>query len=242
MDYNSSAPLQRQRNIYVCNICRVQNVGYVARNNHSRNHPDSLPTYTVMNDYNSLSNLPPQQASFPALSSPSIEHDGDIQMEDAAMSTGNIIRHTAFHNTGIIYLTADSSLLHYIGSFGESSVDGMDDDSRFEPIDLNIPYKTSGEFIDDEDPACVYDDNSNYQNMTKSELFSVHLADLVAEYGVPRECHRELVRLMNTMIRDHDAMIEGKPFLNTLYHLPFQLTCFIWNRGSRCSNNAWPGS
>lgn len=92
----------------------------------------------------------------------------------------------------------------------ENNSDGTEANTNyFETVDLNIPYKTSGEFIDGDDPVCVYDDCSTYQDMKKFELYSIHLADLVTEYAVPRECHRQLVRLMNTMIRDHDVMLQG---------------------------------
>jgi hypothetical protein len=60
-----------------------------------------------------------------------------------------------------------------------------------------------------EDPHCVYDDYHTYQDLRKFELYSIYLADLIEEYAVPRECHRQIVRLMNTMIRDHDTMMEG---------------------------------
>ncbi|KAG2189529.1 hypothetical protein INT46_001530, partial [Mucor plumbeus] len=106
----------------------------------------------------------------------------------------------------------DNSITLPDNDYAEHNFDGAEvNDNYFETVDLNIPYKTSGTFIDGDDPVCVYDDRSTYQNMKKFELYSIHLADLVAEYAVPRECHRQLVRLMNTMIRDHDIMMQEAP-------------------------------
>jgi hypothetical protein len=82
-------------------------------------------------------------------------------------------------------------------------------DDGVERANLDIPYKTSGEFVGGEDPHCVYDDYHTYQDLRKFELYSIYLADLIEEYAVPRECHRQIVRLMNTMIRDHNTMMEG---------------------------------
>ncbi|KAI8636198.1 hypothetical protein BD408DRAFT_426528 [Parasitella parasitica] len=44
------------------------------------------------------------------------------------------------------------------------------------------------------------------QDLRKFELYSIYLADLMEEYAVPRECHCQIVRLMNTMIRDYNTL------------------------------------
>lgn len=96
MDYNSPAPLQRQRIIYMCNICHSENKGYIARNNHSRNHPNNLPTYTIMNNHNSqnkiTSNPNIHVEHHLSLNNPTIsnvDYNGDTNMEDASMDTGS---------------------------------------------------------------------------------------------------------------------------------------------------------
>ena len=38
---------------------------------------------------------------------------------------------------------------------------------------------------------------------TYSELMSIELYDLVTSFKAPQEMHRKLVRLANTLIRDH---------------------------------------
>ena len=78
-------------------------------------------------------------------------------------------------------------------------------------LDLHTPYKTSGQFVNNEDgtETCVYNDKSIYDELTKSQKYSLHLRQLISEFGVPRECYRKVVRLINTIIKDHDAMMEG---------------------------------
>ena len=113
----------------------------------------------------------------------------------------------------------------------ERSSDGVEVNANyFETVNLNIPYKTSGKFMNGDNPVCVYDDCSTYQNMNKFELYSIQLVDLVAEYAVSREWHRQLVRLINTVIRDHDVMILYKVY-KTVFSLlrieyPLKLTIF----------------
>lgn len=99
MDYNSTAPLQRRRNIYMCNICHTENEGYIARNNHSRNHPNVSPAYTIINDNGNQNEIAPNpnihddeyhlSNSDPIISN--VGYDGDTYMEDAPMDTDRFI-------------------------------------------------------------------------------------------------------------------------------------------------------
>ena len=127
------------------------------------------------------------------------DDDGDIQMEDQNVETCKFL-------TSLLSTAATITIYLPILDFFTDNYDDdpitpddivEDDTSSGEGVNLNIPYKTSGEFIDGDDPVCVYDNCSIYQNMNKFELYSIHLADLVAEYAVPRECHRQLVPTVN---------------------------------------------
>jgi hypothetical protein len=80
-----------------------------------------------------------------------------------------------------------------------------------EPVNLNIPYKTKGNIQEGDDPAILYDCNTIHgDDFTTAQLLSIQLADIITEYKVPREAYRKLVNLMNTVIRDHDKIMEGK--------------------------------
>jgi len=99
MDYNSTAPLQRRRNIYMCNIRHTENEGYIARNNHSRNHPNVSPNYTIINDNGNQNEIAPNpnihddeyhlSNSDPIISN--VGYDGDTYMENAPMDTYRFI-------------------------------------------------------------------------------------------------------------------------------------------------------
>lgn len=80
---------------------------------------------------------------------------------------------------------------------------------------LSTPYNTSGVFpttdARSQDPSCVYQDRSSYKGLTKAQLYSLELFDIMQQYSIPREAHRNIVRLMNSMITGHNEMISGKP-------------------------------
>lgn len=92
MDYNLSTPLQRRRNIYRCNICHIENDGYIARNNHSRIHPNVSPTYTITNQ-----NIRDEYyLSINDSIISSVDYDGDTYMEDTPMDTGKFIPYCCY--------------------------------------------------------------------------------------------------------------------------------------------------
>ncbi|KAI8635846.1 hypothetical protein BD408DRAFT_438500 [Parasitella parasitica] len=136
MNYNSSAPLQRQRNVYVCNICQAELDGYVARNNHSRSHPNVSPvTYTIRND-GDIAQSNGRQTSYALdldnsshtdfLDVSNVDYDGDTQMED---------------------VPADADFNDNFTLPAENNVRPNDHvEVDFDRANLDIPYKTSGEF------------------------------------------------------------------------------------------------
>lgn len=74
----------------------------------------------------------------------------------------------------------------------------------------NLPYYCGSKFESTEGLAHVYDCAGVGSNsFTKAQLMSIHLANIVSQYGIPRECHRDLVKFINTLIRDFDKFMEG---------------------------------
>ncbi|EPB91092.1 hypothetical protein HMPREF1544_01972 [Mucor circinelloides 1006PhL] len=76
---------------------------------------------------------------------------------------------------------------------------------------LSTPCNTSGVFpttdARDQDTSCIYKDRSSYNGLTKAQLYSLKLLDIMQQYSIPREAHRNIVRLMNSMITGHNEMI-----------------------------------
>lgn len=110
---------------------------------------------------------------------------------------------------------------------------------------LRTPYKTSGVFNTegDEESSCVYQDSGSYSGMTKAELYSVQLYDIMQSFSVPREAHRMIVRLMNSTIAGYETMMAG---LLIQYFMARWLSsvfnCFIFFREARKSYHAFGGS
>ena len=50
------------------------------------------------------------------------------------------------------------------------------------------------------------DENS----FTKADLLSIHLSEIISKYQISRAAYRELVRFVNTTLRDYNEMKSGK--------------------------------
>lgn len=229
MDYSYISTTRRQRNTYKCNICLVELDGYAARNNHfNRTHTGIRMSYTTLIDTEGTqvtanANEGRSDIDNNAINNENMTYDddGDIQIEDQNVETCKFTSLLPSAATITIYLPIPD---FFIDDYNDDPItpddivqddsgDVEDSTSGGEGVNLNIPYKTSGKFIGGDDPVCVYDDSGTpFEDLKKVELYSIHLADLVSQYAVPRECHRQLVRLMNTMIRDHDEMKQGRCF------------------------------
>ncbi|KAG1435403.1 hypothetical protein G6F56_013985 [Rhizopus delemar] len=66
-----------------------------------------------------------------------------------------------------------------------------------------LNYKSFFKFDDFSDQVHVYDQKIvNGYTFTTAEQYSIQLNNILQSHKVFRECHRELVRLMNSLIRD----------------------------------------
>ncbi|KAI8327536.1 hypothetical protein BC941DRAFT_458133 [Chlamydoabsidia padenii] len=74
----------------------------------------------------------------------------------------------------------------------------------------DLAYKCNCTFDVHEGQVHVYNCTGGIgpNSFTKSELMSVYLSHIVTQFQIPREGHRELVRFMNTLIRDYDEFIK----------------------------------
>ncbi|OAD74819.1 hypothetical protein PHYBLDRAFT_61130 [Phycomyces blakesleeanus NRRL 1555(-)] len=77
-------------------------------------------------------------------------------------------------------------------------------------LDNTISYKCTCNFEDSEGEAHIYDSSQISTNtFTKAELMSIHLSQLMLQHRIAKAAYRDLVRFINTVIRDHnDIMIE----------------------------------
>lgn len=63
--------------------------------------------------------------------------------------------------------------------------------------------------IDNE--AFVYNCRGVDKNsFTKAELLSIHLSQLITKHQISRAAYREVVRFVNTTLRDYNEMKSGK--------------------------------
>ncbi|KAG2193951.1 hypothetical protein INT47_003521 [Mucor saturninus] len=77
----------------------------------------------------------------------------------------------------------------------------------FDPIEQRT-FKASCNFSPG-DEGHVHDEASIQEHaFTTSQLMSIELYDIVTSFQVSSECHRQIVRLMNTVIRDHEKLAE----------------------------------
>ncbi|KAG2191239.1 hypothetical protein INT47_012016, partial [Mucor saturninus] len=69
-------------------------------------------------------------------------------------------------------------------------------------------FKASCNFGPD-DEGHVYNEASIQDHaFTTSQMMSIQLYDIITSFQVSSECHRQIVHLMNTVIRDHDKLAE----------------------------------
>ena len=52
-------------------------------------------------------------------------------------------------------------------------------------------------------------DRGNLNGFTKAEKLSIFLSQLIKDHNIKRDAYREIVRYVNTVIRDHDEMMKG---------------------------------
>ncbi|KAI9332560.1 hypothetical protein BD770DRAFT_34798 [Pilaira anomala] len=88
----------------------------------------------------------------------------------------------------------------------DSDVEDSDADTDLDPSEdstaadilsaqenIDVPYKTSCHFEEEEDLTHVYNQrNIDTSNFTRADLLSIHLYDLILESNVPRECYRKI--------------------------------------------------
>ena len=81
-------------------------------------------------------------------------------------------------------------------------------DPAFNPFEART-FKAACNF-EAGDEGHVYEDNVLTENtFTTSQLLSIQLYDAVTAFNISTEAHRVLAGIMNTIIRDHDKLMQG---------------------------------
>ncbi|OAD67250.1 C2H2-type zinc finger transcription factor [Phycomyces blakesleeanus NRRL 1555(-)] len=85
-----------------------------------------------------------------------------------------------------------------------------DSDYSMNAIEINkaISYKCGCSFEDSEGEAHIYNSSRIGSNtFTKAELISIHLSQLMLQHRISRAAYRDIVRFVNTIIRDHNEIM-----------------------------------
>lgn len=179
---------------YTCDICNYFCEKYKELSNHKRIHQtEGSQTLSI--------DLPIQDVSTvdeePTYSDVE-ESDTDIGLDPSEDSTVTDIRKFFF-----FFFFGPIKYSHNVKSVKVSAQENID-----------ASYKTSCHFEEEEGLAHVYNQrNIDTSNFTTADLLSIHLYDLILESNVPRECYRKIVRFVNTVIRDHQKLLQGR-FIN----------------------------
>lgn len=72
-------------------------------------------------------------------------------------------------------------------------------------------YKCGCSFTNEDGQAHVYDCGGIGENsFTKTELMSIYLSQLISRHQIKRAAYRDIVRFINTVIRDYKEIESGK--------------------------------
>lgn len=75
--------------------------------------------------------------------------------------------------------------------------------------DEEFTYKTNSESVYGRKEH-VYDcGETNENTFTKAELLSIHLSKLTTKFQIPRAAYRDIVRFVNTCLRDYEEIKSG---------------------------------
>lgn len=113
-------------------------------------------------------------------------------------------------------------LTYRLTKFPANSPSSMDIDNNND----EEPYLCGCSFDDNNGRAHVYDCNIRLgpDTFTKAELLSIHLNHLMMQHKIVRNAYRDIVRFVNTVIRDHDEITLGKHILYRSHRLYLWLT------------------